>query len=133
MLHQRIRVGARCPESRIPVHRTRSNQRVDDRSSNPVTNRDSRCKAEGTCIETSLDSGSEHRSKPLSAATPYRISPLIPKKEGAEEKGEFSNFTADLHPWMEALSNEGEGMPVRVDSSDRTDRQTLFSFFPPQN
>ena len=46
---------------------------------------------------------------PAEAAKPYRISDLIPKSwEGRHDKGQFRNFMAELHLWMQAWSDQGE-------------------------
>ena len=41
-------------------------------------------------------------------AKPYRISDLIPKSwDSSHEKGQFRNFMAELHVWMQARSDQG--------------------------
>ena len=63
---------------------------------------------------------------PAETATPYRISDLIPKScDGSHDKGQFKNFMAELHLWMQARSDEGERIRVRVESVDQVDRSTL--------
>ena len=48
---------------------------------------------------------------------PCRISDLLPRNwEGSNEKGEFRSFMSDLHLWMQAWSDQGEQMLVRVES-----------------
>ena len=43
------------------------------------------------------------------AAKPYRISDLIPKSwDGSHDRGQFRNFMAELHLWMQAWSDQGE-------------------------
>ena len=53
---------------------------------------------------------------PAEAAKPYRISDLIPKSwDGSHDKGQFRNFMAELHLWMQAWSDQGERILVRVE------------------
>ena len=57
---------------------------------------------------------------------PYRISDLIPRTwEGGNERGEFRRFMSDLHLWMQAWSDQGEQMLVRVESIDRFDNNVI--------
>ena len=45
---------------------------------------------------------------PAETAMPFRISDLIPKSWGGRhEKGQFRNFIAELHLWMQAWSDQG--------------------------
>ena len=63
---------------------------------------------------------------PAETAKPYRISDLIPKSwDGSHEKGQFRNFMAELHLWMQAWSHQGERILVRVESVDKVERSTL--------
>ena len=56
-------------------------------------------------------------ARPAETATPHRISDLIPKSwDGSHDKGQFKNFMAELHLWMQARSDEGERIQVRVES-----------------
>ena len=60
---------------------------------------------------------------PAEAAKPYRISDLIRKSwDGSHDKGQFRNFLAELHLWMQAWSDQGERIVVRVESVDKVDR-----------
>ena len=53
---------------------------------------------------------------PAETAKPCRISDLIPKSwDGSHDKGQFRNFTAELHLWMQAWSDQGERILVRVE------------------
>ena len=62
---------------------------------------------------------------PAETGKPYRISDLIPKSwDGSHEKGQFRNFMAALHLWMQAWSDQGERILVRVESVDKVDRST---------
>ena len=46
---------------------------------------------------------------PAEAAKPYRIRDWIPKSmDDSHEKGQFRNFMAELHLWMQAWSDQGE-------------------------
>ena len=48
-------------------------------------------------------------------AKPCRMSDLIPKSwDGSHDKGQFRNFMAELHLWMQARSDQGERLLVRV-------------------
>ena len=59
-------------------------------------------------------------------AKPYRISDLIPKSwDGGHENGQLRNFVAELRLWMQAWSDRGERILVRVDSVDMVERSTL--------
>ena len=63
---------------------------------------------------------------PAETANPYRVSDLIPKSwDGSHDKGQFRNFMAELHLWMQAWSDQGERISVRVESVDIVDRSTL--------
>ena len=63
---------------------------------------------------------------PAETANPYRVSDLIPKSwDGSHDKGQFRNFMAELHLWMQAWSDQGERIFVRVESVDIVDRSTL--------
>ena len=64
-------------------------------------------------------------SGPAETAKPYRISDLIPKSwDGSRERGQFRNFVAELHLCMQAWSDQGERILVRVESVDNVDRST---------
>ena len=63
---------------------------------------------------------------PAEAAKPYKISDLIPKGwDGSHDKGQFRNFMAELHVWMQARSDQGKRILVRVDGVDKVERSTL--------
>ena len=63
---------------------------------------------------------------PAEPAKPYRISGLIPKSwDGSHDKGQFRNFMAELHLWMQAWSDQGGRILVRVESVEEVDRSTL--------
>ena len=60
------------------------------------------------------------------AAKRYRISDLIPKSwDASHEKGQFRNFMAERHLWIQAWSDQGERILVRVESVDKVERSTL--------
>ena len=43
---------------------------------------------------------------PAETAKPYRVSDLIPKSwDGSHDEGQFRNFMAELHLWMQAWSD----------------------------
>ena len=45
---------------------------------------------------------------PTATSKTYRISDLIPKRwDGSRDKGQFKNFMAELHLWMQAWSRPG--------------------------
>ena len=57
---------------------------------------------------------------PTETANPYRISDWIPKSwDGSHEKGQFRNFMAELHLWMQAWPDQGKRVLVRVESVDK--------------
>ena len=57
---------------------------------------------------------------------PNRISDFIPKSwDGSHDKGQFGNFMAELHLWMQAWSDQRERILVRVESVDKVERPTL--------
>ena len=59
-------------------------------------------------------------------AKPRKISDLIPKNwDGNNERGQFRNFMAELHLWMQAWSNQGERILTSVESGDKVDSSTL--------
>ena len=63
---------------------------------------------------------------PAETANPYRVSDLITKSwDGSHDKGQFRNFMAELHLWMQAWSDQGERIFVRAESVDTVDRSTL--------
>ena len=63
---------------------------------------------------------------PAETAKPYRVSDVIPKSlDGSHDKGQFRNFMAELHLWMQVWSDQGERIIVRVESVDIVDRSTL--------
>ena len=63
---------------------------------------------------------------PAETAKPYRISDLIPKSwDGSHDKSQLGNFLAQLHLWMQAWSDQGERILVRVESVDKVERSTL--------
>ena len=63
---------------------------------------------------------------PAETAKPYRVSDLIPKSwDGSHDKGQFRNFMAELHLWMQAWSDQGERILVRVEAVDKVERLTL--------
>ena len=63
---------------------------------------------------------------PAEKAKPYRISDLVQQSwEGTHDKGQFRNCMAELHLWMQAWSDQGERILVRVESVDKVDRSTL--------
>ena len=63
---------------------------------------------------------------PAEAAKPHRISVLIPKSwDGSHDKGQPRNFMAELHLWMQAWSDQGERILVRVEGVDKVERSTL--------
>ena len=63
---------------------------------------------------------------PAEAAKPNRISDLIPKGwDGSHDKGQFRNFMAELPLWMQAWSDQGERILVRVEGVDKVERSTL--------
>ena len=63
---------------------------------------------------------------PAETSKPYKISDLIPKSwDGSHDKGQFSNFMAELHLWMQAWSDQGERILVRVESVDKVERSAL--------
>ena len=65
-------------------------------------------------------------ARPEETALPHRISDLTPKSwDGSHEKGQFRNSMAELHLWMQALSDQGERNLVRVESVDKVERSTL--------
>ena len=62
---------------------------------------------------------------PAETAKPYRISDLIPKSwDGSHDKGQFRNFMAEPHLWMQAWSDQGERILVRVEGVDKVERST---------
>ena len=63
---------------------------------------------------------------PAETAKPYRVSDLIPKSwDGSHDKGQFRNFMVELHLWMQAWSDQGERILVRVEAVDKVERLTL--------
>ena len=59
-------------------------------------------------------------------AKPYRISDLTPKCwDGSHDKGQFRNFMAELHLWMQAWSDQVERILVKVEGVDKVERSTL--------
>ena len=60
---------------------------------------------------------------PTETANPYRISDWsdwTPKSwDGSHEKGQFRNFMAELHLWMQAWPDQGKRVLVRVESVDK--------------
>ena len=63
---------------------------------------------------------------PAGTAKPYKISDLIPKSwDGRHEKGQFRNFMVELHLWIQAWSDRGERILVRIESADKVERSTL--------
>ena len=63
---------------------------------------------------------------PAEVAKPYRISDLIPKSwDVSHGKGQFGNFMTELHLSMQAWSDQGARILVRVESVDKVDRSTL--------
>ena len=63
---------------------------------------------------------------PAETAKLYRISDLIPKSwDGSHDEAQLRNFMAELHLWMQAWSDQGERILVRVESVDKVDRSTL--------
>ena len=52
---------------------------------------------------------------PTETAKPYRTSDLIPKSwDGSHDEGQYRNFMAVLRLWMQAWSDQGERILVRV-------------------
>ena len=43
------------------------------------------------------------------------------------KKGQFRNFMAELHLWMQAWSHQGERILVRVESVDKVECSTLLA------
>ena len=76
---------------------------------------------------SSISSAMQRLSEgPAETANPYRVSDLIPKSwDGSHDTGQFRNFMAELHLWMQAWSDQGERIFVRVESVDIVDRSTL--------
>ena len=66
---------------------------------------------------SSISSAMQRLSAGLAeTAKPHRISDLIPKSwDGSHEKGQFRNFMAELRLWMQAWSDQGERILVRVE------------------
>ena len=63
---------------------------------------------------------------PTETAKPRRIGDLIPKIwDGSHEKGQFRKFMAELHLWMQAWSDQGERILMRVESVDKVERSTV--------
>ena len=63
---------------------------------------------------------------PAEAAKTHKISDLIRKSwHGSHENGQFRNFMAELHLWMQAWSDHRERILVRVESVDKVARPTL--------
>ena len=63
---------------------------------------------------------------PAEVAKPYRISDLIPKSwDVSHDKGQFGNFMTELHLSMQAWSDQGARILVRVETVDKVDRSTL--------
>ena len=63
---------------------------------------------------------------PAATAKAYRITDLMLKSwGGSHEKGHFRNFMAELRLWMQAWSNQGERILVRVESVDNVERSVL--------
>ena len=64
---------------------------------------------------------------PAETAKPCRISDLISKsRDGSHDTGQFRNFTAERHLWwMQAWSDQGERILVRVEGVDKVERSTL--------
>ena len=59
-------------------------------------------------------------------AMPYRINDLIPKIcDDSHDRGLCRNFMAELHLWMQAWSDQGERIFVRVESVDKVERSIL--------
>ena len=74
----------------------------------------------------SINTAFQNVSNKTNDSKPNRISDLIPRNwEGSNEKGEFRSFMADLHLWMQALSDQGERILSRVERVDKVDRATL--------
>ena len=79
-----------------------------------------RCSSSNSSAIQGLSAGSAETAKP------YRISDLIPKSwDGSHNKGQFRNFTAELHLRMQAWSDQSERILVRVESVDKVERSTL--------
>ena len=76
---------------------------------------------------SSISSAMQRLSAGLAeTAKPYTVSDLIPKSwDGSPDKGQFRNFMAELHLWMEAWSDQGERILVRVERVDKVERSTL--------
>ena len=66
---------------------------------------------------SSISSAMQRLSAGLAeTAEPCRISDLIPKSwDGSHDKGQFPNFMAELHLWMQAWSDQGVRILVRVE------------------
>ena len=65
-------------------------------------------------------------ARTVETAKPNRISDLIPKSwDGSHEKGQFRNFVAELHLWIQAWSDHGEQILVRDESVDKVERSTM--------
>ena len=63
---------------------------------------------------------------PAETAKQYRISDLIPKSwGGSHDTGQFRNFMAELHLWMQAWSDQGERILVRVEGVDKFELSTV--------
>ena len=128
--------GAWCPQLAAPGKERRrsvagrtaqtrnqsaNNSRSVDNNSWPSSER-----ADGCAIKNRTDrlhsiSAAIHKIVMIgpSAARPYRIIDLIPENwEGSIEKDEFRNWTAALLLRMQARSDQGEEMPVRVERVD---------------
>ena len=51
------------------------------------------------------------------------LADLIPKSwDGSHDNGQFRNFMAEPHLWVQAWSDQGERMLVRVEGVDKVDR-----------
>ena len=76
---------------------------------------------------TSIASAMQRLSAgPAEVAKPYRVSDLIPQSwDGSHDKGQFRNFMAQLHLWMQAWSDQGDRILVSVESVDKVERSTL--------
>ena len=67
-----------------------------------------------------------HSAGTAETAKPYRMSALIPKSwDDRHDRGQFNNFMAELHLWMQSWSDQGERIVVGVESVDKVDRSTL--------
>ena len=74
----------------------------------------------------SINAANQNASTRPAESKPYRISDFIRWNwESSNEKGEFRSFMSDLLLCVQAWSNQGERMLVSVESSYKSDNNTI--------